>query len=135
MTANLAARRILLADDEPALRHSLADALGNRGFSVIEACCGAEAVELGAKQRPDLSLLDVNMPDMTGVDVFRRWLGAGLKFPVIMMTAEAAQNLRIEAVQLGAVAVMAKPFGARELFDLVYSVLGLPRDGRSSEAN
>jgi len=136
-TGTRVSRRILLADDEPELRHSLADALNHRGFSVMEASCGSEALELGSRERPDLSLLDINMPDMTGVDVFRRWVRSGLRFPVIMMTAEAVADLRVEAQRLGVVAVVAKPFGARELFDLVYRALGLQpsvsaREGRQS---
>lgn len=111
--------RLLLVDDDDALRSCLADALRERGIDTIEAARGHEALSLGSQIGPTLSLLDMNMPDMTGVEVFRRWQAAGLRFPVIFMTAEAEMELRIEAVRLGAVEVVSKPFSVRAMFDLV----------------
>jgi DNA-binding NtrC family response regulator len=108
--------RILLVDDEDRLRSCIATALRERGYEAIEARCGRDAVAAAEATHPDASLLDMNMPDMTGVDVLRSWLSRGLRFPVIIMTAEATQDLRIEAVRLGALEVISKPFGVQDLF-------------------
>lgn len=115
--------RLLLVDDDDGLRSCLADALRDRGFETIEADRGLKALELGSSLTPALTLMDMNMPDMTGVEVYRRWRSAGLRFPVIFMTAEAEVELRLEAVRLGAVQVVSKPFSVHNLFDLVYRTL------------
>lgn len=117
-------RRILLADDNSSLRSSLAMALNGRGFETVEAECGAEALKLGNDERPDLSLLDINMPDMTGVDVLRGWIESGLNFPVIFMTAERNKELRVQAQDLGALCVLDKPFGADEFIGVIQRSLG-----------
>jgi len=114
---------ILLADDEPALRQPLAEAFCERGYRIREASCGLEALEMGRTEQPGLSVLDINLPDITGVEVYRRWLAEGIGFPVIFVTAEASEELRVEAISLGARAVVQKPFGVRELFRLVREVL------------
>lgn len=112
-------KRVLLADDDDSLRSGLAAALRERGYDAFEARRGGEALDLGTRIAPDLGLLDMNMPDMTGVEVFRRWIALGIRFPVIFMTAEATAELRVEAVRLGAIEVLPKPFGVRQLFGLV----------------
>lgn len=114
---------ILLADDEPGLRQPLAEAFSERGYRTLEAECGIDALELGRAKKPRLSVLDINLPDITGVEVYRRWQAEGVEIPVIFVTAEASEELRIEAVKLGARAVMQKPFGVRELFNLVREIM------------
>ncbi|MCK6440025.1 MAG: response regulator [Planctomycetes bacterium] len=116
-------KRILLADDNGGLRHSLAVALQDRGYQTIEATSGREAWDIGRVQRPHLSLLDINMPDMTGVDVYKGWLSEGLRMPVIFMTAEASDTLRQQALVLGAISILSKPFGAAEFLRLVRNAL------------
>ena len=115
--------RILIVDDEESLRQTLVSAFQEHGYDTLEADCGARALEIGNLEQLDLSVLDINMPDMTGVDVLRQWLQAGLCFPVIFMTAEANQNLTVEATELGAAAVLRKPFGVKEIFGLVDDLL------------
>ncbi len=115
--------RILLADDDDGLRVGLATALRERGFEALEADCGFRAIEIATSSRPDLSLLDLNMPDMTGVEVLRRMNAMGIRVPCLMMTAEAEPSLRIEAVQLGARAVLSKPFSFGELMTRLREML------------
>lgn len=128
--------RILVADDNDGLRRMLATAFQERGYETLEAGCGQDAVELGRREHPLVSLLDLNMPDMTGVEVVRRWLASGLVMPVIFMTADANVMLRTQARQLGAVDVLDKPFSIGHMFGLVRASLGMTdggtrRDGAS----
>ena len=116
-------KRVLLADDNDGLRQSLAMALKERGYETLEADRGQKAWDLGRSGRPHLSLLDINMPDMTGVDVYRNWKSEGIVIPVIFMTAEASQSLREEATGLGAMSVLSKPFSASEFLGLVRRAL------------
>lgn len=122
MVPNVCRGRILLADDEAVLRETIADALRGRGYEPALADCGGAALELGKRWQPDLSVLDINMPDMTGIDVVRRWRSAGMNFPVIMMTAEASEELRITAMTMAGGFVV-KPFALKDLLDLVNRLL------------
>jgi DNA-binding response OmpR family regulator len=115
--------RILLADDDDGLRLGLATALRERGFDALEADCGSRALEIATADPPDVSLLDLNMPDMTGVEVLRRMIALGIRVPCLVMTAEAEPRLRVEAVQLGARAVLSKPFGFADLMGLLREIL------------
>lgn len=119
---------ILLAEDDDALRSLIAHALREAGHAVVEANNGVElldrieaAIAWGAPARPPISLIitDVRMPGMTGVDVLSVLRCAYWATPVILMSAFADAMLRGEAFELGAAAVVAKPFAMDELVDTV----------------
>lgn len=114
---------ILLADDEAGFRTTLVDALGQRGFTTVSASCGQQALEMGRDIRPALSVLDINMPDMTGVDVLQRWRQEGLNWPVVLMTAEPNVTLRERARTLGAMEILDKPFSLALLITVVQRVI------------
>ncbi|MBY0275892.1 response regulator transcription factor [Candidatus Binatia bacterium] len=117
---------ILLAEDDGELRALIAHALREAGHAVLEASNGFElldrieaAIAWGEPARPPISLIisDVRMPGMTGVDVLSVLRCAYWATPVILMSAFADATLRSEAWELGAAAVIAKPFAMEELLD------------------
>src|SRR5688572_18797379 len=103
-------RRILIADDDEAIRSLLKDLLGPEGYETIEAKTGAEVLRAVPKVEPNLLILDLRMGDMDGIEVLRRLSGLGHKVPVLMMTAFGTASSVIEATKLGAVDYLTKPF-------------------------
>jgi two-component system, NtrC family, response regulator HydG len=118
--------RILIVDDEAALRTSLAANLALEGYKVVEAEDGARAIELVREGSFDLIISDVRMPGMNGVDAFReiRKIRPGL--PVILMTAFAVEDLLAEALAEGVYAVLPKPFDIARLIGLIARVVAGP---------
>lgn len=110
------ARTIYLADDNSALRNGLNRALQARGYMVRAACDGSELLSLLEEERPDLLLLDVMMPGMSGLEVLRR-IRADERWsdlPVLLVTAAAGAEAGLEPVA-GAPDVIPKPFRLSEL--------------------
>jgi len=105
-------QRVLLVDDEPAMRAVCRLNLEVEGFDVIEAAEGREALAVALRERPDLVLLDVMMPSMDGYDVARRLQSnpATSKIPVVFMTALAAADDRRRGFEAGGVGYVVKPF-------------------------
>jgi CheY-like chemotaxis protein len=104
--------RVLLVDDEPAMRAVCRLNLELEGFDVLEAAEGREALTLAFRERPDLVLLDVMMPSMDGYDVARRLQSnpATSGIPIVFMTALAATDDRRRGLEAGAVGYVVKPF-------------------------
>jgi two-component system response regulator MprA len=107
--------RILVVDDEPAVRTSLERALSLEGYNVDLAADGAEALDRLAAAPPDAMVLDVNMPRLDGLEVCRRLRQAGDRTPVLMLTARDAVDDRVEGLDAGADDYLVKPFALREL--------------------
>ena len=107
--------RILVVDDEPAVRTSLERALSLEGYNVDLAADGAEALDRLAAAPPDAVVLDVNMPRLDGLEVCRRLRQAGDRTPVLMLTARDAVDDRVEGLDAGADDYLVKPFALREL--------------------
>ena len=114
---------ILVADDEPDIVALTSRRLARSGFTVITAVNGEEALQASREQKPDLALLDISMPKLTGVEVSRLLRAAPETHatPVILMSAGLFDKLTIPD---DADAFIAKPFGALELPALVREVLG-----------
>lgn len=109
-----AAKTVLVVEDEAAIVRFLRPALEGQGFRVIDAGRGAAALELAAKLKPDVVLLDLGLPDMDGLDVLkelRRWTSA----PVIVLSARGRETDKIAGLDAGADDYLAKPFGVDEL--------------------
>ena len=105
---------ILIVDDEPQIRRALHTGLQARGYSVIEAACGEDAlVEIAAKE-PELVILDLGLPDLDGLEVLRKLRG-WTKVPVIILTVRDAQDEKIQALDAGADDYVTKPFDLDEL--------------------
>ena len=120
MTRN--ARRILLAEDEVALRDFISRNLRARGFEVLEASNGLEAIALWEQENPHLLILDIMMPRMDGLEVCRR-VREHSAVPIIVLTALDAESDKVAALDLGADDYLTKPFGVEELLARVRAVL------------
>jgi two-component system phosphate regulon response regulator PhoB len=108
---------ILVVDDEADILNLLDYNLKKGGFKVISAKDGPEAIDLATKERPDLILLDIMLPNMEGTEVLRR-LKAGdstRNIPVIMLTAKGEEIDKIVGFELGAEDYITKPFSPREV--------------------
>ena len=115
-------RRILLVEDEESITAPLSEALAREGFDTSVAGSAAAALELAQKDRPDLVLLDVMLPDGSGYDVCRE-LRRESRVPIIMLTARGEEADRVAGLELGADDYVVKPFSARELVARVRAVL------------
>lgn len=108
-------RKILIADDEKNMRWILAKNLKEEGFDVIEATDGGEAFNLFIDKEPDMVLLDYKMPVIDGMEVLKRIRTINDSIPVIMITAHGSTDAAVEAMKLGAVDYLSKPFDIEEL--------------------
>jgi two-component system KDP operon response regulator KdpE len=116
------AKRILLAEDEVALRDFVSRNLRARGFEVLEASNGLEAMALWERENPHLLILDIMMPRMDGLEVCRR-VREHSAVPIIVLTALDAESDKVTALDLGADDYLTKPFGVEELLARVRAVL------------
>jgi two-component system OmpR family response regulator len=121
--------RLLLVDDEAALREPLADYLSRQGFCVTDADSAARARSLLREETPDLVLLDIMMPGEDGLSLCRHLVEAR-HIPVILLTARGEATDRIVGLEIGADDYVVKPFEPRELVARIRSVLR--RAGRGS---
>ena len=117
-----ATTRLLLVDDEAALREPLADYLVRQGFSVTEAASAAQARSLLKAELPDLVLLDIMMPGEDGLSLCRHLVEAHA-IPTILLTAKGEATDRIVGLEIGADDYVVKPFEPRELVARIRSVL------------
>jgi len=108
------ARTILVVDDEPTLRETLAEALESEGHRVVTAADGREALARFRADRPDLVLLDLMLPEMSGIEVCRI-IRAESGVPIVMLTAKDAELDKVVGLELGADDYVTKPFSLREL--------------------
>jgi response regulator NasT len=113
--------RILVAEDETIIRLDLRDILERAGFDVCaEARDGEEAVELAARQEPDLAILDVKMPRLDGIEAARRIL-ADRPIPIVMLTAYGQEELVSRAVEAGVFGYLVKPFRESDLLPAIHA--------------
>jgi two-component system response regulator MprA len=115
--------RILVADDDPAVRDSLRRSLSFNGYDVSTASDGRQALDAVRESRPDLLLLDVNMPVVDGLETCRRLRAAGDDLPVLMLTARVEVGDRVLGLDVGADDYLAKPFALEELLARIRALL------------
>jgi two-component system response regulator MprA len=115
--------RILVVDDEPAVRESLTSSLTFEGYDVAEASDGVEALERVAEAEPDLVVLDVLMPRMDGLTTCRRLRAGGSTLPVLMLTARDMVGDRVTGLDAGADDYLVKPFELDELLARIRALL------------
>ena len=116
------AANILVVDDEPQIRRVLRSTLSTQGYVITEAKTGEEALESLRKERPDLVLLDMNMPGMGGVETCREIRRAS-DAPIIMLTVRNAERDKVAALDAGADDYVVKPFGIEELLARIRAAL------------
>jgi len=129
--------RVLVVDDERAVRESLRRALVLEGYDVELASGGREALDSVGSGRADVVVLDVLMPDIDGLEVCRRLRGGGDRVPVLMLTARDAISDRVEGLEAGADDYLVKPFDLDELIARLRALLRrtLGTDGHDSDAH
>ncbi|MFJ9442189.1 response regulator transcription factor [Kitasatospora sp. NPDC101235] len=114
---------VLIAEDDRAIRDSLARALMLEGYRVRIAADGTQTLAVLAEQRPDVLVLDVMMPEPDGLEVCRRLRAAGDRTPVLMLTARVEVPDRIAGLDAGADDYLVKPFDVDELFARMRALL------------
>jgi two-component system alkaline phosphatase synthesis response regulator PhoP len=125
--------RILVVDDEPEIVRGLEDNLRFEGYDTLAATNGPDALALVANAAPDLVILDIMMPAMSGWDVCRELRKQGGDVPVIMLSARAEEIDRVLGLELGADDYITKPFSLRELLARVRAVLRRPGPRQKSQ--
>lgn len=118
--------RILIVDDEPEMVRGVEDNLRFEGYQTLSAADGKAGLELALRLGPDLIILDVMMPKMSGWDVLRAIRQKQIDVPVIMLTARGEEVDRVLGLELGADDYVPKPFSLRELLARVRAVLRRP---------
>lgn len=116
-------QRILIVDDEPAVREALQRSLAFEGYDTQVAVDGADALEKAASYRPELVVLDIQMPRMDGLTAARRMRSAGTTTPILMLTARDTVGDRVTGLDAGADDYLVKPFELDELFARVRALL------------
>ncbi|WP_371616631.1 response regulator transcription factor [Streptomyces sp. NBC_00454] len=134
MTTEGDPQRILVVDDEPAVREALRRSLAFEGYGVQTAVDGLDALDKAASYAPDLIVLDIQMPRMDGLTAARRLRAAGSTTPVLMLTARDTVGDRVTGLDAGADDYLVKPFELDELFARVRALLrrsayAAPSDG------
>ena len=126
--------KILVVDDEPNIREIVGQYLRRDGYTVVSAVDGEEALCLYQRERPDLVVLDLMLPTVSGLEVCRRIQAEG-RVPLIMLTARGEEEDRIAGLGLGADDYVVKPFSPRELVARVGAVLRRVGDLPETGAN
>ncbi len=116
------ALRILIVDDERAIRRFLRAALTSHGYQVFEAENGQMALSAAAENRPDVVILDLGLPDMDGVEVTRQ-LREWFQSPIVILSVRDQENDKIAALDAGADDYLTKPFGVGELMARIRVIL------------
>jgi two-component system OmpR family response regulator len=117
------ASRILVVDDEPYITDLLGAALRFEGFAVDTAATGGEALTLASRERHDMVLLDVMLPDVTGTEVCRRLRAQGVRTPVLFLTARDGTEDKVSGLTVGGDDYVTKPFSLDELVARIHAVL------------
>ena len=124
---------VLVVDDDRGILATVRNALESEGYTVATAPSGEEALSAVERQRPDLIMLDVNMPQVDGWEVLSRLrAAAGQQTPVVVMTA--GYTAQDQALASGAQGYLGKPFELEDLYTAVEAHAGLPMDGSHETA-
>ncbi len=118
-------KKILLVDDAAFMRMMIKDTLKKNGYTnVIEAADGEIACKLYSEERPDLVIMDITMPNKTGIEATRDIRSADPDAKIVMCSAMGQEAMVAEAIKLGALDFIVKPFKADRLIQTVKNVLG-----------
>jgi two-component system KDP operon response regulator KdpE len=125
-----AMHQLLVVEDEPDIRRILRVLLESENYRVVEAATAARAEIEARTHKPDLLILDLGLPDGSGIDVIRR-IRAWSPVPIVILSARAMEEQKVEALDAGADDYVTKPFSAGELLARIRA--GLRRNARSAE--
>ena len=114
---------LLVVDDEPPIRRLLRTALAAQGYRILEAGTGREALDLVAREAPEVMLLDLGLPDLDGLEVIRRVRASGANVAVVVLSSRGDERGKVEALDLGADDYVTKPFAMGELVARVRAAL------------
>jgi two-component system alkaline phosphatase synthesis response regulator PhoP len=126
-------KNILIVEDDASIALGLESALQDEGFETHTARTGPEGLRLAREHKPDLILLDLMLPGMSGLEICKRIRDEGIMTPVIMLTSKTEENDKVLGLELGADDYVTKPFSLRELLARVRA--HLRREEAASPAN
>lgn len=115
--------RILIVEDDPAILRGLADNLKFESYEVLTAADGETGYRLIRQQKPDLIILDLMLPRLSGYELCRKIRGEGIGTPILMLTARGEEADRVLGLDLGADDYVTKPFSVRELLARIRAIL------------
>jgi two-component system, OmpR family, KDP operon response regulator KdpE len=124
---------ILIVDDEPQIRRVMRTTLTSHGYVALEAASGEEALEKMRAERPDLIVLDVNLPGISGLETCAA-IRTSSDVPIIMLTIRNSERDKVQALDAGADDYVAKPFGVQELMARIRAALRRSAPGDSTPA-
>jgi two-component system, OmpR family, KDP operon response regulator KdpE len=107
--------RVLVVDDEPPIRKLLRVGLGAEGYSVVEATNGRDAQQKVENEAPDIIILDLGLPDISGHELLEGWRAASMDVPILILSSRTDEAGIVKALELGADDYVTKPFGMKEL--------------------
>ena len=116
-------KRILLIEDDVSILRGLSDALRRESYDVITAADGETGCQLASEKRPDLVILDLMLPKLSGYEVCRQIRASRLPAPILMLTARGEEGDRVLGLDLGADDYVTKPFSLRELLARIRALL------------
>jgi two-component system, OmpR family, KDP operon response regulator KdpE len=108
------AAKVLIVDDEPSILATMGPLLRSRGYEVVTAMSGRAALDSVGRDKPDLIVLDLGLPDVDGIEVCRR-VREQATTPIVVLSARGAEGDKVRALDTGADDYVTKPFGAEEL--------------------
>ncbi len=115
--------KILIIDDNPEVLETLSDVLENEGYEILTFNSGKEAIAQTAEEKPQVILLDINIPDINGIEILRRIKKIDRDIPIIMITAYGSMDSVIQAMRLGAYDYLNKPFNLDKMKILIKRAL------------
>lgn len=115
--------RVLIIEDDPTMAVALRDGFQFEGYDVLEASDGVVGLQLASEQQPDLIILDIMLPQLSGLDVCQQLRSQGYNMPIIMLTARGQEVDKVRGLKLGADDYVTKPFSFVELMARVEAVL------------
>ena len=117
-------KKILTVEDDQALRETLAATLESEAFRVVCASNGVEGLKLALEEKPDLIVLDIVLPGMTGLDICKKIREKGVRTPIIFLTGQRKEAIdKVLGLELGGDDYLVKPFGPRELVARIHAIL------------
>jgi DNA-binding response OmpR family regulator len=125
---------ILAVEDDPAILRGLSDNLRFEGYEVVTAMDGETGYHLQRERKPDLILLDLMLPRMSGLELCRKLRAEGIQTPILMLTARSEEPDRVLGLDLGADDYVTKPFSVRELMARVRALLRRSSPGSADGA-